>query len=183
MAGTMTRRALVGGGVFAVVGAGAVASDVVPGRSQLKADLKDQYHAWFSPHPRIPDAPEGWIRLEQVRSRARGKTVDLFTAVPHGHGDGAGLPVRVILHSVSAPPQDYHGASVATDDGVYRTTPLGMWCGRSDPQYDDVRAFVARLPRRPQVLSYGDGAHTRAYWDVVTPPAFAFVAGELEKAA
>jgi hypothetical protein len=33
------------------------------------------------------------------------------------------------------------------------------------------------------VLSYGDGAHTRAYWDSVTLPAFAFVAGELERAA
>ncbi|HEX5251328.1 MAG TPA: alpha/beta hydrolase-fold protein [Gaiellales bacterium] len=271
----------MGGGVFAVVGAGAVASGVVPGRSRLKADLKDQYHAWFSPHPHIPDAPEGEIRLEQVRSQARGKTVDLFTAVPHGHGDGAGLPVCVILHGVSATPKDYqgfglgkfltaavergappfvlagadggvlywepdpaggddpqrmmteemprwlaargfdarriagwgwsmggygvlrlgevrtgwlravaafspdvtHSASVANDDGVYRTTPLGVWCGRSDPLYDDVRAFVAQLPRRPRVLSYGDGAHTRAYWDSVTLPAFAFVAGELEKAA
>ena len=44
MAGTMTRRALVGGGVFAVVGTGAVASGVMPDRSRLKADLKDQYH-------------------------------------------------------------------------------------------------------------------------------------------
>jgi len=281
MAGTMTRRALVGGGVFAVVGAGAVASGVVPGRSRLKADLKDQYHAWFSPHPHIPDVPEGQTRLEQVRSQARGKTVDLFTAVPHGHGDGAGLPVCVILHGVSATPKDYqafglgkfltaavergappfllagadggvlywepdpaggddpqkmmtdemprwlatrgfdarriaawgwsmggygvlrlgevrpgwlravaafspdvtHSTGVANDDGVYRTTPLGVWCGRSDPLYDDVRAFVVGLPRRPQVLSYGDGAHTRAYWDSVTLPAFAFVAGELEQAA
>jgi S-formylglutathione hydrolase FrmB len=277
----MTRRALVGGGVCAVVGAGAVASGVVPGRSRLKADVKDQYHAWLGPHPHIPDAPEGRIRLEQVRSQARDTTVDLFTAVPHGHGDGAGLPVCVILHGVSATPKDYqtfglgrfltaavergappfvlagadggvlywepdpaggddpqkmmtdemprwlaargfdagriagwgwsmggygvlrlgevcpgwlravaafspdvtHSASLARDDGVYRTTPLGVWCGRSDPLYDDVRAFVAQLPRRPRVLSFGDGAHTRAYWDTVTLPAFAFVAGELERAA
>jgi S-formylglutathione hydrolase FrmB len=281
MAGTMTRRALVGGGALAVVGLGAVASGVVPGRSQLKADLKDQYHAWFSPHAHIPDAPEGQIRLEHVHSQARGKTVDLFTAVPHGHGDGAGLPVCVILHGVSATPKDYQAfglgkfltaavqrgappfvlagadggvlywepdpaggddpqkmmteemprwltargydarriagwgwsmggygvlrlgevrpgwlravaafspdvtrsASVAADDGVYRTTPLGVWCGRSDPLYGDVRGFVAQLPRRPQVLSYGPGAHTRAYWDSVTLPAFAFLGGELGTAA
>jgi hypothetical protein len=42
-----------------------------------------------------------------VHSQARGKTVDLFTAVPHGHGDGAGLPVCVILHGVSATPKNY----------------------------------------------------------------------------
>lgn len=277
MAGKMTRRALVGGGAFAVVGAGAVAAGVVPGRSRLKADLKSQYHDWFSPHPHLPSAPEGQIRLEQVHSQARGKTVDLFTAVPHGHGDGAGLPACVILHGVSATPKDYqafglgrfltaavqrgappfvlagadgwepdpaggddpqrmmtdemprwlaargfdagriagwgwsmggygvlrlgevrpgwlravaafspdvtHSASVANDDGVYRTAPLGVWCGRSDPLFDDVRAFVAQLPRRPQVLSYGEGAHTRAYWDSVTLPAFAFVGGELGRAA
>jgi hypothetical protein len=88
MAGTMTRRVLVGGGVCAVVGAAAVGSGLVPGRSQLKADLKDQYHAWFGPHPHIPDAPEGQIRLEQVHSRARGKTVDLFTRCRTGTATG-----------------------------------------------------------------------------------------------
>ena len=107
MAGKMTRRALVGGGALAVVGAGAVASGAAPGRTWLHAELRDRYHEWFSPQPHIPSAPEGEIRLEQVRSRARGKTVDLFTAVPHGHGDGAGLPVCVILHGVSATPKDY----------------------------------------------------------------------------
>jgi hypothetical protein len=85
MAGTMTGRALVGGGTAAVLAAGAVASGAVPGR------------IW-----------------------ARGRTVELFTAVPHG---------------------------------------------------------------RPQIVSHGEGAHTRAYWDSVTLPAFAFVGGALGKAA
>ena len=282
MAARMTRRALVGGGAVAAVGVGAgVASGVLPGRSRLRADVKDRYHDWFGPHADIPSAPEGQIRLEQVHSRARGKTVDLFTAVPHGHGDGAGLPVCVVLHGVSATPKDYqsfglgrfltasvragappfvlagadggilywepdpaggddpqrmmtdemprllhacgfdasriagwgwsmggygllrlgevrpgwpravaafspdvtHSSRVVTDDGVYRTTPLGVWCGRSDPLHEDVRGFVAELPRRPQVLSYGDGAHTRAYWDSVTLPAFAFLGAELGRTA
>ena len=277
----MTRRSLLAGAMgsavgLVVVGAG-VGAGVLPGRTRLKAE----YHDIFGPHAHIPSAPEGRVRLEQVYSHARGRTVDLFTAVPHGHGDGAGLPVCLILHGVTATASDYQGfglgrfltaavergappfvlagadggllywepdpasadnpqkmvtdemphwlaargfdatrvaawgwsmggygvlrlgevrpgwlravaafspdvthrAIVASDDGVYRTTPLGVWCGRSDPLYRDVRAFVAQLPRRPQVLSYGDGAHTRAYWDSVTLPAFAFVAGELEKAA
>ena len=33
--------------------------------------------------------------------------------------------------------------------------------------------FVAAMPQRPDPLFYGAGAHTRAYWDSVTLPAFA----------
>jgi predicted esterase len=277
----MTRRALVAGTMgsaagLVVVGAG-LAAGVLPGRARLKAE----YHDLFGPHAHIPSAPEGQVRLEQVYSHARGKTVDLFTAVPHGHGDGAGLPVCLILHGVTATPSDYagfglgrfltaavqrgappfvlagadggvlywepdpaggddpqrmvtdemprwlaargydvtrtaawgwsmggygvlrlgevrpgrlravavfspdvtHSPALAADDAVYRTTPLGIWIGRSDPLFADVRAFVAELPRRPQVLAYGDGAHTRAYWDSVTLPAFAFLGAALTPAA
>src|ERR1051325_3059135 len=127
MAGSMTRRALVGGGVFAVGGAGAVTSGVMPGRSRLKGDTKDHFHACFSPHPHIPDAPEGQIRLEQVHSQARGRTVELFTAVTHGHGDGAGLPVGGILHGASATPKDYHGS------GLGRFLPAAV--GRGAPPF------------------------------------------------
>jgi hypothetical protein len=81
-------------------------------------------------------------------------------------------------HSAAFSPDVTHSPSAA-DDAVYETTPPGVWCGRSAPLYQDVRGFVARLPRRPQVLSYGDGAHTRAYWDSVTLPAFAFLGGAL----
>jgi hypothetical protein len=84
------------------------------------------------------------------------------------------------LHAVAAfSPDVTHSDRVVTGDAVYRTTPLGIWIGRSDPLLDDVRAFVARLSRRPQVLAYGDGAHTRAYWDSVTLPAFAFLGAAL----
>jgi pimeloyl-ACP methyl ester carboxylesterase len=55
----------------------------------------------------IPTAPQGTVRLEQVMSRARGRSVGLFTAVPAGHGDGAGLPVCLILHGASATTTDY----------------------------------------------------------------------------
>jgi Putative esterase len=277
----MTRRSLVAGAMGSaagviVVGAG-VAAGVLPGRTRLKAE----YHDLFGPHAHIPSAPQGQVRLEQVYSHARGKTIDLFTAVPHGHGGGAGLPVCLILHGVTATPSDYegfglgrfltaavrggappfvlagadggllywepdpasadnpqkmvtdemprwlaargydttraaawgwsmggygvlrlgevrpgwlravaafspdvtHSPALAADDGVYETTPLGIWIGRSDPLFADVRAFVAKLPRRPQVLAYGDGAHTRAYWDSVTLPAFAFLGAALTPVA
>ncbi len=57
--------------------------------------------------------------------------------------------------------------------------PLGVWCGTSDPLYENVQQFVAALPQKPDPLSYGDGAHTRAYWDSVTLPAFAFIGEKL----
>ena len=44
------------------------------------------------------------MRLEQVSSRHVGD-VGLFTAVPAGHDDGAGLPVVVVLHGSSASAQ------------------------------------------------------------------------------
>ncbi len=54
----------------------------------------------------IPRAEVGEVRLERVRSDARGQDVGLFTAVPAGFGDGGGLPVCLLLH----------GASATTDD-------------------------------------------------------------------
>lgn len=271
---TMTRRSLALGGLGGVMAAGAgVVTGVLPGR----AALKSRYHDWFSPHPHIPKAPEGQIELVQVYSHARGQTVDLFTAVPHGHGDGAGLPVCMILHGATATPSDYQrfglgrfltaavqrgappfvlaGASggllwwepaasgdddpqrmmtdempqwlatrgfdasrlagwgwsmggygvlrlaevrpgwlravaafspdvayssrVSANDAALAKSPLGVWCGRSDPLYDDVRTFVSALPQRPQIVAYSPGAHTRAYWDSVTLPAFAFMGAAL----
>jgi S-formylglutathione hydrolase FrmB len=239
--------------------------------------LRDEYHRLFGPQAHIPDAPEGQIRLETIYSRARGRKVRLFTAVPHGYGDGAGLPVCLVLHGVTATPSDYrafglgrfltaavrrgappfvlagadggvlywepdiaaddnpqemlttempnwladrgydagrvagwgwsmggygvlrlaevrpgwlrataafspdvtYSRRVSEQDGQLERTKLGIWCGRSDVLYHDVRAFVARLPQRPQIVCYGPGAHTRAYWDSVTLPAFAFVGAAL----
>jgi hypothetical protein len=43
--------------------------------------------------------------------------------------------------------------------------------------------FVAELPRRPQMLAYGNGAHPRAYWDSVTLPASAFLCAALGETA
>ena len=105
---TMTRRSLaVGGrrGGVVAVGAG-VAAGVLPGRARAEVAVPRLCSARIRTSPRRPRARS---RLEQVYSHARGKTVDLFTAVPHGHGDGAGLPVCLVLHGVTATPSDYQG--------------------------------------------------------------------------
>ena len=57
--------------------------------------------------PVVPDAPPGDERLEQRISAARGRTVDFYTAVPAGHGDGRGLPVLLVLHGASKTAADF----------------------------------------------------------------------------
>jgi predicted esterase len=60
-----------------------------------------------TPAPVIPSAPAGAERLEQRFSAARGRTVDFWTAVPAGHGEGHGLPVVLVLHGGSKRPTDF----------------------------------------------------------------------------
>jgi pimeloyl-ACP methyl ester carboxylesterase len=57
--------------------------------------------------PVIPSAPPGDERVTRRFSAARGRTVDFYTAVPAGHGDGRGLPVCFVLHGGSKRPGDF----------------------------------------------------------------------------
>ncbi|WP_374238208.1 alpha/beta hydrolase-fold protein [Actinoplanes sp. DH11] len=57
--------------------------------------------------PVVPVVPPGEERLEQRYSAARNRSVDFWTAVPAGHGDGRGLPVCLILHGGSKRPADF----------------------------------------------------------------------------
>jgi S-formylglutathione hydrolase FrmB len=83
--------------------------------------------------------------------------------------------------------------AVRADDevvtGAHRLsgTQVGLWCGRSDDFYDDVRALERALPEPPAAGGepgggYGLGGHTRGYWNRITPEAFAFIARALSKA-
>ena len=90
------RRTFVlgGAGVVAVGAVGAAGWGLAPDRAKRLLGA--------GPDPYVPAAPEGRVRLERVRSAAMGGEVDLFTAVPAGHGDGAGLPVVLVMHGASA---------------------------------------------------------------------------------
>ncbi|GAB7051073.1 alpha/beta hydrolase-fold protein [Catenuloplanes indicus JCM 9534] len=76
-------------------------------------------------------APAGVERLERVWSAARGREVDLYTAVPHGHGDGRGLPVCLVLHGGSKRPPDFAALGLGgfLTDAVRRGTPPFVLAG------------------------------------------------------
>ncbi len=95
----ISRRHLLGGAAAAGVAgaAGVVGWQLAP--PEITWRLRRT--AGLLPDPFVPDAPEGRVRVERVSSRHLGD-LDLFTAVPEGYGDGAGLPVVVVLHGSSA---------------------------------------------------------------------------------
>ena len=164
-AGLTRRQLLVGaatvGGV-ALLGAAGVAA--MPGSLKNKLGL--------GPEAFVPDAPEGQVRLETVFSEARGQDVHLFTAVPHGFGDGAGLPVVVVLHGASTTASDFQelGLGRFLTAAVSAGTPpfvlagadggLSRWEPTGD---DDPQAMV--VVELPEWLSErGFDAETRALW-------------------
>lgn len=164
----ISRRALLAGAAgVAGLGATAVAGwELAPYRVKERFGLTRQAY--------IPDAPEGRIRLEAVRSAAMGGEVDLFTAVPAGHGDGAGLPVVVVLHGASARAADFQrfgfgrfltaaverGAPpfilAGTDDG-----PSG-WVPDESAGADPPAMLLTELPK--WLSARGFDADRRALW-------------------
>jgi predicted esterase len=108
----------------------------------------------------VPDVPLGDERLEQRASAARGRTVDFYTAVPAGHGDGRGLPVCLVLHGSSATAADYSafGFGRFLSDAARRAVPPFVLAGATggrlrwepsgadDPQrmaYEEIPAWCA----------------------------------------
>lgn len=79
----------------------------------------------------IPAAPLGDERLEQRESAARGQSVDFYTAVPAGHGDGRGLPVCLVLHGASATAASFPGFGFGRflSDAVRRGVPPFVLAG------------------------------------------------------
>lgn len=164
----LTRRRLLLGaaGAGGLVLGGAAGWALLPGGARRALGM--------APEPYIPDAPEGRVRLETVLSTARGRAVELFTAVPAGHGDGAGLPVVVVLHGASATAADFGSFGLArfltaavaagsapfvlagADGGVLGWEPDPD--GADDPQ----RMVLEELPS--WLAERGFDADTRALW-------------------
>lgn len=127
----ITRRGLlVGGTAAAGVGvAGVVGWEIAP--YSVRFRVKDQLG--LNPDPFVPDAAEGRVRLEHLRSKHMG-ALDLFTAVPAGHGDGAGLPVIVVMHGGSASAAAFRGIGLArfVTAAVEAGTPPFVLAGTDD---------------------------------------------------
>lgn len=138
--------------------------------------LPDRFKRRFGvePEPPVPDAPEGLVRLETVRSSARGRDVDLFTAVPAGYGDGAGLPVVVVLHGASATAADFEPyglgrfLTAAVEDGAPPFVLAGAdggvlsWEPDPDSADDPQRMLLEEMPT--WLADRGFDADTRALW-------------------
>ena len=58
-------------------------------------------------------------------------------------------------------------------------TRTGIWCGTADALYPAVQDLVAEIPGGPAIAAYAPGAHTRGYWNRITPDAFAFIGAGL----
>ncbi len=75
--------------------------------------------------------------------------------------------------------------AVVPGDPVFRGvdrltgTPVGLWCGRDDPLFPQVRALRRALPALPAAGTFGPGKHDFAYWSTAIPAAFAFIAERL----
>ena len=165
--GSVSRRAVL-------LGAGVAGAAVVGGTGWALLPERFQNRMPWAADPYIPNAPEGEVRLETVRSRFRQRDVDLFTAVPAGHRDGAGLPVVVVLHGASATAADFQpfglgrfltaaveaGAPpfvlAGADGGVLRWEPDP---GTGD---DPQRMLLDEMPQ--WLLERGFDAQSRALW-------------------
>ena len=65
--------------------------------------------------------------------------------------------------------------------GVQRLTgtPIGLWCGRDDGLYDNVKALHRALPAEPAAGGYRAGRHNFGYWSTEVAAAFDFTAAML----
>jgi dienelactone hydrolase len=89
-----------------------------------------------------------------------------------------------MLRAVSAlSPAVSSGDPVITGAGRLERRRTAVWCGQSDPLAPAVRDLVAAIPGGPAIASFTPGAHTRDFWNRVTPAAFAFAASALAPSA
>lgn len=124
----------------------------------------------------IPKVPQGRIRLEQVESAARGRSVGLFTAVPDGHGDGAGLPVCLVLHGASATTADFErfGFGRFLTAAVRAGTPPFVLAGadggqsywRGEGSDDPQRMLTGEMPRWLDERGYDAGRLAAYGWSM-----------------
>ena len=159
------RRLLAAGGML--VGLGALGWQLAPPSVTERLEGK----LGIEPDVFVPDVAEGTVRLERVSSQAMGE-IDVFTAVPAGYGDGAGLPVVVVLHGSSASAAHLRGFGLGrfVTAAVEAGTPPFVLVGPDDGpagwvssgEVDPQRMLRDELPR--WLAQRGYAADRRALW-------------------
>jgi predicted esterase len=110
--------------------------------------------------PGSDDDPERMV-LEELPRWAAERGFDAGRVAGWGWSMGA----FGVLHIAEVRPGFLRGAAVFSSavtpgDDVFASigrlagTPLGVWCGRDDPLYPNVRQLVAALPEPPRVVAY-----------------------------
>ena len=139
----------------------------------------------WEPGHAADDNPQAMV-LDEMPEWLRGRGFDVSRRAAWGWSMGGYGVIRLAqtrpgwLRAVAAfSPAVSPGDRAFADAARLAGQRLGVWCGRQDPLFGDVQQFVAALPQRPAIVTYRDGAHTRAFWDSVTLPAFAFAGGAL----
>ena len=140
--------------------------------------------AW---RPSGDDDPQAMVH-EEIPAWCAGRGFDVGRMAVWGWSMGGAGALRLaeafpgFVRSVAAfspavRPGDDVFAGLRALDGV----PVGLWCGREDDLYDEVRALHRALPAEPVAGGYtAGGRHNFGYWSRVIPAAFAFLASTLQ---
>jgi S-formylglutathione hydrolase FrmB len=135
------------------------------------------------------DDPQRMLTEELPRWCAdRGWDVDRQAAYGWSLGGRGSLALAErhpgLLRAVSAlSPAVRHDDVVIADADRLDRRRVAIWCGEEDALFPAVRTLVAAIPGGPAVATFAPGAHTRGYWNTVTPAAFSFVGRALAGSA
>ena len=172
---------------FAALGLGRFLTEAVQrgGAPFVLAGATGDRLAW---KPHAGDDPQRMVH-EELPSWCEARDFDTTRLAAWGWsmgGSGALLLAATFpnfVRSVAAfSPAVTPGDEVFTSVARLADTPVGLWCGRDDNLYDNVRALESALPTKPAAGSYTDGNHNFNYWSTAVPAAFDFLAATLSTA-
>ncbi len=104
-----------------------------------------------------------------------------------GHGTlalGQSKAVFPAIRAVAAlSPAISTGDDVFSNVAQLANVAVGLWCGLSDPLLPAVQQLAMAMKPGPRVASWSSGAHTRVFWNHVTPAAFTLIGQSLASGA
>jgi pimeloyl-ACP methyl ester carboxylesterase len=139
---------------------------------------------WEGDGPGSADDPQRML-AEEIPAWCEERGFDTSRVAAYGWSMGGYGALRAaelrpdsLLGVAALSPAVAEGDAVFGDASLLDPERTGLWCGESDGFVDDVRALAEVVD--PAIAAWDLGAHTRAYWNRVTPDAFRFLGGLLE---